>query len=205
MLGTGNTNLEGFSRALDRKVAGLALAGVLILPSFARCAPPSDSWLTARTKIAFASDGRICGRAVSVRTLNGVVTVRGRVDDLAAKEATRELASRVSGVESVRNELLLVEPWLDGDVLESDETITEMVKRELVRDADLSNDSRLKTSKIGVETHDGIVVLSGDVPTIIVSSQASWTACQIPGVKAVRNELKIGEGDKQAGRAAGIH
>jgi osmotically-inducible protein OsmY len=49
----------------------------------------------------------------------------------------------------------------------------------------------LKNARIGVVTNAGVVSLSGDVSTLLVSAQASWTARQITGVKAVKNDLVV--------------
>jgi osmotically-inducible protein OsmY len=35
------------------------------------------------------------------------------------------------------------------------------------------------------------VSLSGEVPTIIVSAQASWTAWNVRGVRSVKNDLIV--------------
>ena len=47
----------------------------------------TDSWVTAKTKIALFGDDRIKGRQVSVETVNGVVSLRGKVDSDEAKAA----------------------------------------------------------------------------------------------------------------------
>ena len=42
--------------------------------------PINDAWLTAKTKIALAADGRVKGRQIDVETTNGQVMLRGKVD-----------------------------------------------------------------------------------------------------------------------------
>jgi osmotically-inducible protein OsmY len=38
-----------------------------------------------------------------------------------------------------------------------------------------------------------VVSLSGEVPDLMTSAQASWTAWQVPGVKSVKNDLTVKE------------
>jgi osmotically-inducible protein OsmY len=40
--------------------------------------PINDAWLTAKTKIALAADGRVKGRQIDVETTKGVVMLRGK-------------------------------------------------------------------------------------------------------------------------------
>src|SRR3990167_2826807 len=70
----------------------------------------SDSWLTAKTKIALFADDRIKGGQVSVETVNGEVSLRGKVDSDDAKAAAASIAQAVEGVKRVRNDLKGVPP-----------------------------------------------------------------------------------------------
>ena len=49
--------------------------------------PINDTWITAKTKIALAADGRVKGRQIDVETTNGQVMLRGKVDSDSAKQA----------------------------------------------------------------------------------------------------------------------
>lgn len=68
----------------------------------------SDSWLTSKTKIALVADKRVKGRQVSVETVRGTVTLRGKVDSEEAKAAAESIAKGIEGVQSVNNELQVV-------------------------------------------------------------------------------------------------
>lgn len=153
--------------------------------------PLSDSWLTAKMKIALAADGRVKGRQVSVETTNGTVMLRGKVDDQEAKDAARQIAKGMEGVRKVEDDLQVVKPSKREAVGVVDDSITARVKTQIERDADLMNDSRLKTADIGVVTNAGVVSLTGEVPSIVVSAQASWVAWGVAGVHSVRNDLTI--------------
>jgi osmotically-inducible protein OsmY len=44
-----------------------------------------------------------------------------------------------------------------------------------------------------VQTHAGAVSLTGEVRDLMTSAHVSWTAWQVPGVKAVKNDLTVKE------------
>jgi hyperosmotically inducible protein len=140
-----------------------------------------DSWLTSKTKIALFADERVKGRQVSVETLDGVVTLRGKVDSDEAKAAAASIAGGIEGVTSVRNDLQVVSPGSRKSVQLSDDEITRRVE------GGLAKDGRLK--KVEVRTDAGVVSLTGDVSSIGASARASEIAREASGVRYVKNEL----------------
>jgi hyperosmotically inducible protein len=153
----------------------------------------SDSWLTAKTKIALFGDDRIKGGQVSVETVKGVVSLRGKVDSDNAKAAAASVAQAVDGVKSVRNDLQVV-PAGDRKVIDASDTdITREVEGRLAKDA------RLK--KVGVRTDGGAVILTGAVSSIGVSARASELARGVPGVRMVKNELTYDPAKREGARA----
>lgn len=150
-----------------------------------------DTWLTSKTKIALAADERVKGSQVSVETAKSVVTLRGKVDSDNARDAALQVARGVEGVKKVNNDLQVVAPARRDSVDDRDEAITARIKDQISQDADIQNDSRLESAGIGIVTNSGVVSLTGDVPDIVVSSQASWTAWQVRGVKSVHNDLNL--------------
>lgn len=153
--------------------------------------PIADSWVTARAKIVLAADGRVKGSQVSVETDKGVVKLRGKVDNAEAKKVAKDLVKVLDGVKRVDNELQVVAPAKRDSVEDSDEAITARIKDQIVQDAEISKNARLKDAGIDVVTNAGVVSLTGEVPDIVVSAQASWTAWQVKGVKSVRNDLVL--------------
>jgi hyperosmotically inducible periplasmic protein len=145
----------------------------------------SDSWLTSKTKIALFADDRVKGREVRVETQKGEVFLRGKVDSDEAKMAAAEIAKGVEGVKSVKNDLQVVAPAARKTVQANDKQITKSVE------TSFGKDSQLK--KIDVRTDAGVVVLSGEVPSISVSAKASEMAHRVEGVKAVKNELRVAQ------------
>ena len=141
----------------------------------------SDSWLTARTKIALFADERVKGRQVSVETVNATVSLRGKVDSDEARAAAESIAKAVDGVKSVRNDLQVVPPGDRKMTDASDKDITQQVEGRLAKDAQLK--------KVDVRADGGAVILTGAVPSIGASARASELAREVPGVRSVKNEL----------------
>jgi hyperosmotically inducible protein len=140
----------------------------------------SDSWITAKTKIALMADSRVSGSSVNVETQKGMVYLRGKVDNDGAKSAAEEVARGVEGVQAVRNELQVVPASTKKAVEAKDDDITKQVKDKL------KNDARLKS--IDVRTDNGVVTLQGKVSNINDSVRASQMAREVPGVRSVRND-----------------
>jgi len=152
----------------------------------------SDSWLTAKTKIALYGDDRIKGGPVSVETVKGAVSLRGKVDSDNAKTAAASVAQAVDGVKSVRNDLQVV-PAGDRKVIDASDTdITRQVEGRLAKDAQLK--------KVDVRTDGGAVILTGAVSSIGVSARASELARGVPGVRMVKNELTYDPAKRVGGR-----
>jgi hyperosmotically inducible protein len=141
----------------------------------------SDSWLTAKTKIALFADERVAGSQVSVETMKGTVMLRGKVDSDAAKAAAESIAKGVEGVKSVKNELQVVPASARKTVKAADADISKMVQSRLSKDPQFA--------KVDVRSDAGVVILSGEVPTVVAGAKASEIARRVPGVRAVKNDL----------------
>ena len=146
-----------------------------------------DSMMTAKTKIALFADARVRGRQISVETHKGLMMLRGKVDSEEAKNATEEIAKNIQGVKSVKNQLEVVAPSKRRTVDTKDNAITARVKRHIAKE------SLRQNADIDVTTNVGVVSLTGEVPDILASAQASWTAWQVAGVKSVKNDLTLKE------------
>ena len=143
----------------------------------------TDSWITSKTKISLFADERVKGTQVSVDTTKGVVHLRGKVDSAEAKSAASEIAQRIEGAKSVKNDLQVVAPTARKAVDASDSDIAKAVVTRLSKNAQLK--------KVDVRTDAGVVTLTGQVPTISASAKASQIARGVPGVKSVKNQLTL--------------
>lgn len=141
----------------------------------------TDSWLTARTKIALYADERVKGAQVSVETVGGTVRLQGKVDSDEARTAAASIAGGIEHVKIVKNDLQVVAPG-DRKVTDiSDQEITRQVEDRLAKTDQLTG--------VAVRTDAGVVMLTGAAASIGASARASELAREVPGVRAVKNEL----------------
>ena len=179
-----------YTRTISTWSAALVIGGTLMTGSaFGRAEEKnmSDSWVTAKTKIALFADSRVKGSDISVATTDGAVIIRGKVDTDAAKQAAEGIAKGIEGAKTVKNDLQVVAPSKREAVDDKDESITARVNEQMAKD------TQLKTAGIKAQTNAGVVSLSGEVADLPTSAQASWSAWQVPGVKAVKNDLMVKE------------
>jgi hyperosmotically inducible protein len=149
--------------------------------------PINDSWLTAKAKIALFADSRVKGRQIDVETTKGQVLLRGKVDSTGSRQAAEEITKGLDGVKGVKNDLQVVAPAKREVVDDKDEAITARVTEHVAKEP------ALKSADISIQTHAGVVSLTGEVPDLTTSAQASWTAWIVPGVKSVNNDLMVKE------------
>jgi hyperosmotically inducible periplasmic protein len=151
----------------------------------------SDSWITLKTKIALLADEKVSSTDVHVTTKAGVITLRGKVATEEARQAAEVDALKIEGAKKVVNYLVVVPKAAQKMVERKDDQI--------VKDVDnrLKKDSSLKKASIDVHSDNGIITLTGDVPSLETSLRASENARQVAGVRAVRNELTVENEEKQ--------
>jgi hyperosmotically inducible protein len=143
----------------------------------------TDSWLTARTKIALYADERVKGGQVSVETVDGMVRLHGKVDSDEARRAATSIAEGIEHVKAVKNDLQVVAGADRKAVDISDKDITRQVEARFAKTNQLT--------KIDVRTDGGVVMLTGAAPNIGASARASELAREVPGVRSVKNELTL--------------
>ncbi len=152
----------------------------------------SDAWITAKTMIALFADDRVSGWDVNVNTRNGVVALRGNVNSAEAKRAAENVARGIEGVRDVRNELQVTASSQVSAAQAGDGNLEDRVKAEV--DA-----ARLNNADVDVSVDGGVVRLTGEVETISDSALASEQARRVPGVRAVRNELRVKRDERLGG------
>ena len=143
-----------------------------------------DSWITAKTKIALFADDRVPGTDIHTETQNGVVTLRGKVATAEQKSAAEDVAKKVDGVTSVRNDLQVVPATERKAVNAEDKDVKKAVENRI------KQDTRLKNTSIDVRVDAGVVTLTGDVRDVGTRARASEVARAVPGVRSVKNELQ---------------
>ena len=164
-------------------------AAVAVLAGFLGVVHPasaavSDAWITTKTKLALLTSKDVSATSINVDTVDGVVTLHGKVNSADEKARAEAEAKKIDGVREVRN-LLQVVPAAQAKVVKaSDDEIEKRVKKAL-KDA-----PSLKDSSIAVQSvHDGIVLLGGKANTIGDHLRAVETARAVPGVRKVETEI----------------
>jgi len=145
----------------------------------------SDIWITSATKMKLAGDTRTPATEINVDSLDGVVTLFGMVPTQESKSAAAEIARGVSGVKRVENQIEVVSSGKQDMVQARDEEIQEGVKKALKDGGNQENAS------IGVEVKNGVVRLTGTVPTWQRNLSAVYVARSVTGVRSVRNDMKV--------------
>jgi osmotically-inducible protein OsmY len=91
----------------------VALATVLVVACAATPTREStgeffdDSLITSRVKTALVADQEVRSLGISVETFKGTVQLSGFADSTDEKAKAADIASRVPGVKSVKNDLLV--------------------------------------------------------------------------------------------------
>ncbi len=142
----------------------------------------SDMWITSATKMRLLADSQTPALDINVDTRAGVVTLFGIVPSQKAKAAAEADAHKVSGVTRVVNDLQVVASAKQAAVKAHDEEIERTVKTAFETQA---------FKDITVEVKNGIVRLTGTVPTGERRLEAAMIARSIPGVRAVKDDLRL--------------
>jgi len=166
--------------------AGL-LAGALTLAgaASARADQPPARELMRTDKIIAAnlqSDAELANNHIDVTVADGVATLKGTVDSEAERGRAVRLAS-VAGIRVVDDQLKVESVGLKAAV--SDSAITTKIKGQLLANTDL------RQADISVSTNNGVVTLSGTVPSTELRQLAVDLARHTGGVVRVDDQMRV--------------
>ncbi|MES1260327.1 MAG: BON domain-containing protein [Acidobacteriota bacterium] len=94
------------------KRAGLSLVlffGIL-MTAFAAGKPVTDDFVNDTVRQKLAADSLVKGGAIEVEVKDGVVTLKGKVQEAKQKDKAERIAKKVNGVKSVTNEIKIEKP-----------------------------------------------------------------------------------------------
>jgi len=169
---------------------GFAILGALALALFTVACAESDLGITTKVKSRLDTDRNVNSAQVQVTTQNKVVTLSGAVESPAAKERAVTLARGVEGVTDVVNNLTVSTSVAampaPGAEAKADTAITQAVKQKLLTEPETA------TERIEVDTHQGVVTLSGKVKTPEEKDQVIQIARATEGVQKVEDRLEVG-------------
>ncbi len=171
--------------------------GITVVPSHAR-AEDKRGWRAVlqdkstsaivRTRLLYHQEFK--GLRISIRTVNGVVTLSGVVATELQKTNIGIVASETQGVVEVVNQLT-VRPKDEVDAVQnvgrqlSDEWIEKRIETAIALNRHLG------VRKVGVEVDDGICILTGTVDSGPEKVLAGSIAENIQGVHVVQNDLAV--------------
>lgn len=144
----------------------------------------SDMWLTSAVKMRLLADSQTPALDINVDTWGGVVTLFGIVPSQEAKAAAETDARNVGGVKRVDNELQVVANVKQAAGQVRDEELEGAVRKALTS-------SEFKD--ITVDVKNGVVRLTGTIPTGAQRLEAAVAARAIPGVRAVEDDLRLAD------------
>jgi hyperosmotically inducible protein len=165
-------------------MAALVLAAVVALPSQALA--QQDAWITMKTKIALMTAEDVTTSDLNVDTVNGAVTLHGKVETAAHKANAERIAKGIEGVKSVQNLLQVVPPTERRAVEATDEQIESRVEAAFKANR-LVDESDIEVSSV----NKGVVLLSGTAGTIEAHLAAIETARGVAGVRRVATQVEV--------------
>jgi len=149
-------------------------------------ADTNDPWLTTKTKIVLLTTEGVPGMAVNVDTVDGKVTLHGKVKTAEEKAKAEAAARTVEGVKDVKNLLQVVPETTREAVAASDDQVKEQVEKALKGDKSIED---VKVASV----NKGVVLLAGKTPTLGAKLKAIEQAASVPGVRRVASEIEASD------------
>jgi osmotically-inducible protein OsmY len=158
----------------------------------------TDAGITTKVKAKLAADDTVKAYQIDVDTREKVVTLKGTVENEAARTQAVRLARETEGVVRVEDSVVVspkntgvptgdVERAVGGAAAATtDAAITAAVKAKLLADPDTAG------LKIDVDTADAVVTLTGTVKSAAEKAEAVKLAGETTGVKSVTDRLTVG-------------
>jgi osmotically-inducible protein OsmY len=162
-------------------VAALVVAGAVTTP-----ADTKDAWLTTKAKIALLTTDGVSATAVNVDTVDGKITIHGKVGSAAEKATAERTIRQLDGVKDVHNLLQVVTPSHRKMVQAKDSDIKDRVEASLKATKDLDS---IKVASV----NNGVVLLSGKARSLDQKLRAIEHVYGVNGVHRVSSEIETVE------------
>ena len=164
-------NIEGVFDVIDEMVVSHVTPPPL----------PTDSEIKTRVENSLSWDPSVDDSEITVSVVDGTVTLEGTVDRYWKRSHTENRVSGIRGVIGIENKLAVVPSKTIGDELIAEDVV----------DA-IDRDTRLDVEDVTVKVDNGVVTLTGTVPSTFARNAARWDASRTAGVTGVKNKLNIG-------------
>jgi len=159
---------------------------IAIAAAWAHAADAPDAWLTMKTKIALMTAESLNTSDLNVDTVQGVVTLHGKVPTEGEKAKAEATARRIDGVKDVKNLLQVVPDSAKKAVERSDDQVKDAVVSAFKANKRV-NDSGIKVQSV----NKGVVLLAGTAESLQAHLEAVQVANAVPGVKRVATEVQV--------------
>jgi hyperosmotically inducible protein len=178
--------VSGGSMKLRLTLSRSLLLGLALLAPVFVTADSSDTWITTKAKLALLTADDVSATSVNVDTVDGNVTLHGKVKTEAEKTRAETAVRGIEGVKNVKNLLQVVPEGAQEGIKVADDRIEEKLETSLKADAALRD---VKVASV----NDGVVLLSGKTDTLASKLKAVETAWRVDGVKRVSAEIETRE------------
>lgn len=172
---------------MKRMTLTVALVGTIVVAAaVVASAGVNDSWITTKAKIALLTTDGFSVNGANVDTIDGNVTMHGKVATAEDRTRAERTVREVKGVKSVNNLLQVVPSEVEELVAANDSDVKERVE------ASLKADSKMNDVKVA-SVNNGVVLLSGKTDSLTESLRAIENAYSVKGVHRVASELQTVE------------
>ena len=162
------------------------VAAVVAITSVAARADVKDSWITTKSTIALLTMDGFSVKGANVDTINGKVTIHGKVATAADRTKAEQTVRHVEGVKSVKNLLQVVPEKAMMATISTDAEVKDRVE------ASLKTDAKMDDVKVA-SVNRGVVLLSGKAEDINQSLRAIQNAYTVAGVHRVASEITVND------------
>jgi osmotically-inducible protein OsmY len=163
------------------RITVFGVSALLFLGSGLAWSEAPDAWLTTKAKIALLTTDGVSATAVNVDTVDGKVTIHGKVKTAEEKAKAEAEVKKLDGVKHVQNLLQVVPEEQRKVVNASDDAIKDSVQNALKGDPVLEG---VKVASV----NKGVVLLSGETKTLDAKLKAIEVSLAAPGVRRVATE-----------------
>jgi len=173
---------------VKRLTRAALLAGLVLGLAGPALAVGGDTWITTKAKISLLTADGVRARDVNVDTVDGNVTIHGKVRTEAEKAKAESVVKEIDGVKTVRNLLQVVPESRRDSVKAADHEIKSKVEAAIKEDASLKGEE-IKVASV----NKGVVLLSGKATNLDHKLRAIECAAKVDGVERVATEIKTEE------------
>ena len=165
----------------------IGLAAALVFAGVAAAqADTKDAWLTTKAKIALLTTDGVSATAVNVDTVEGRITIHGKVGTAAEKAKAEQTVRQLDGVTDVKNLLQVVPEDQKKRVNAKDSDVKDRVE------ASLKASNTMDDIKVA-SVNKGVVLLSGKTPSLGQKLLVIERVYTVDGVHRVSSEIETVE------------